>query len=34
MPDITTYFDSNELSQEAMKLLDMQGLINISQRGH
>ena len=34
MPDITTYFNSKELSQDAIKLLDMQGLINISKRGH
>ncbi len=34
MPDITQIFSENELSQEAMKLLDMQGLITISQRSH
>lgn len=34
MPDISKVFSSDELSSEAMKLLDMKGLIEVSQRGH
>lgn len=34
LPDISKVFSTDELSTEAMKLLDMQGLISVSKRGH